>query len=176
MDAQTQRGFATASWLLAGIVVLCDWLGSNSEFFPAREEPMDPLEYLETVATPQASKALAATQAVPPAAGREQSMKRLFPELASLTPLQRETDHWPPSGEPQLVIIEDATGAGKTEAALMLAHRLLANGAGEGLFFALPTMATSNAMYNRLAEAYRRRVPRRRGDEPILPGPPGSGA
>ncbi len=51
---------------------------------------------------------------------------------------------------PTLAIMEDATGSGKTEAALMLASRMIANRKGDGLFFALPTMATSNAMLARV--------------------------
>ena len=47
---------------------------------------------------------------------------------------------------PLLAIIEDTTGSGKTEAALILAHRLMAEGRAHGLFFALPTMATADAM------------------------------
>ena len=58
--------------------------------------------------------------------------------------------------EPGLYIIEDATGAGKTEAALMLAHRLIAAGHAEGLYIALPTMATSDGMFERMATVYRR--------------------
>jgi CRISPR-associated endonuclease/helicase Cas3 len=46
-------------------------------------------------------------------------------------------------------LLEDVTGAGKTEAAMMLAHRLMAGGCGDGLFVGLPTMATANAMFGR---------------------------
>ena len=48
------------------------------------------------------------------------------------------------------------TGSGKTEAAILLAARLMAGGSASGLFFALPTMATANAMYDRLAQSYER--------------------
>jgi CRISPR-associated endonuclease/helicase Cas3 len=57
---------------------------------------------------------------------------------------------------PFLALVEDVTGGGKTEAALVLTHRLLAEGRAKGLYMALPTMATANAMFTRLAEAYRR--------------------
>ena len=60
-----------------------------------------------------------------------------------------------PSG-PALFVVEDLTGSGKTEAALILAHRLMVAGRAEGLYVALPTMATANAMFDRLAESYRR--------------------
>ena len=56
---------------------------------------------------------------------------------------------------PALFLIEDETGSGKTEGALMLAHRLMASKAADGLYVALPTMATSNAMFDRLAHSYR---------------------
>ncbi len=56
---------------------------------------------------------------------------------------------------PQLFILEDVTGAGKTEAALLLAHRLMSRGSANGIYFGLPTMATANAMYDRLGDSYR---------------------
>lgn len=55
---------------------------------------------------------------------------------------------------PQLFILEDVTSAGKTEAALILAHRLMSAGKAQGLFFGLPTMATVNAMYDRLIKTW----------------------
>jgi CRISPR-associated endonuclease/helicase Cas3 len=55
-----------------------------------------------------------------------------------------------------LFVLEDVTGAGKTEAAMTLVHRLLEHGQARGVYFGLPTMATSNAMYGRVADIYRR--------------------
>ena len=52
--------------------------------------------------------------------------------------------------------MEDVTGAGKTEAALMLTRRLMASGCPDGFFIALPTMATANTMYGRIAQSYAR--------------------
>ena len=45
-------------------------------------------------------------------------------------------------------------GSGKTEAALILAHRLMALGCADGFFFGLPTMATSDAMFDRVKNRY----------------------
>ncbi|ABX19973.1 hypothetical protein SARI_00019 [Salmonella enterica subsp. arizonae serovar 62:z4,z23:-] len=50
----------------------------------------------------------------------------------------------------QLFILEDVTGAGKTEAALILVHRLMAAGKAQGLYFGLPTMAVTPFKHNNL--------------------------
>src|SRR5271165_6142740 len=47
-------------------------------------------------------------------------------------------------------------GSGKTEAAIILAHRLMKNGSASGIYFALPTMATADALYARIAAIFRR--------------------
>src|SRR5690606_26506584 len=57
---------------------------------------------------------------------------------------------------PQIYLMEDVTGSGKTEAALTLTHRLMAHGVADGFFIGLPTMATANAMYGRIADVYRK--------------------
>ncbi|WP_238947405.1 hypothetical protein [Vandammella animalimorsus] len=55
-----------------------------------------------------------------------------------------------------MFVLEDVTGAGKTEAALMLTQRLMQAGRADGLYFALPSMATANQMYQRVGQVYRR--------------------
>ncbi|MDH4344158.1 MAG: CRISPR-associated helicase/endonuclease Cas3, partial [Nitrospira sp.] len=49
-----------------------------------------------------------------------------------------------------LFVLEELTGSGKTEAALTLAARLMAEGQGRGVYLALPTMATADAMFDRV--------------------------
>ena len=83
-------------------------------------------------------------------------MKSLFPHIDKPTPLQLFCEEVALPDGPTLFVIEDMTGAGKTEAAVSLAHRLLANGRARGVHVALPTMATANAMFGRLSASYRR--------------------
>ncbi len=71
------------------------------------------------------------------------------------TPLQQWAETIEIRG-PSIVVIEDLTGAGKTEAAIVAAHRLMRAGAADGLYWALPTMATADALYARLARSYGR--------------------
>ncbi|WP_295542259.1 CRISPR-associated helicase Cas3' [uncultured Thiohalocapsa sp.] len=138
------------SWWLAGVAVLCDWLGSNRELFPfvTREMPLD--AYWQDHALPAAACAIERS-GVLPTAGAQRSQLELFHYLNQPTPLQRLTTEIELHQAPQLLILEDVTGSGKTEAGITAAHRILASGGADGIYFGLPTMATSNAMHGRIA-------------------------
>ena len=75
---------------------------------------------------------------------------------AAPSPMQ----HWTATVElpdaPALFLIEDETGSGKTEATLMLVHRLMKARHASGFYIALRTMATANEMFDRLGAAHRR--------------------
>lgn len=142
------------SWLIAGLTVLADWLGSNHIYFPLVSEIYPLAEYWQKAQnqTQRALQQLSLPSAIQPF----NSYQTLFPFIEHLTPLQQkalQVDISAPG--PQLMVLEDVTGAGKTEAALILAHRLLSAGKGDSLYVGLPTMATSNAMYHRLSKAWR---------------------
>ena len=143
----------TVSWYLAGIAVLADWLGSNQEYFKYCSKPEELAAYWHKHALPSAKKAI---QSVPekPKKSQFQGLRNLFPFIQQPTPLQEYAINEPLNDKPQLFILEDVTGAGKTEAALILTHRLLSTGLADGLYVALPTMATANAMYQRLGKVY----------------------
>jgi CRISPR-associated endonuclease/helicase Cas3 len=80
----------------------------------------------------------------------------LFPTITKPRKLQRAIDDLPDAAVagPLLAVIEAPTGEGKTEAALALGQRLAACAGRDELFFALPTMATSNQMFQRLSRFY----------------------
>ncbi|MFZ5584670.1 MAG: CRISPR-associated helicase Cas3' [Thermodesulfobacteriota bacterium] len=143
-------GVLRASWLLAGLIVLCDWLASNERYFPYLSRPVSLAEYWpETLA--RARRVLGMTGLLPARPAPFAGLQGLFDHLSQPRPMQvfaaEEVELNP---GPALFILEDSTGSGKTEAALALAQRLLAQGEADGLFMALPTMATANAMYRRL--------------------------
>lgn len=149
------RASRELSWWLAGLAVLADWLGSNTRFFPYDDRPQ-PLADYWVRAQRQAAAALDASGVVAPASAAPLAFGTLFPQIAEASPLQRWAASVPLGSGPQIHLLEDVTGAGKTEAALMLSHRLLAGGNAGAFYVALPTMATANAMYARVAAAYRR--------------------
>ena len=151
-----QQDVARLGWHLAGLTTLADWVGSRQAWFPyvAAEAVTDPAEYFWSHALPRAAAALSASGLAAATPAPFEGLRRLFPGITLASPVQQwaETVTLPPG--PVLAVIEDVTGSGKTEAAVTLAHRLIASGQADGLFLGLPTMATANAMFGRLAESY----------------------
>lgn len=142
------------SWNIAGAVVLADWLASDAGRFAYCDDVQEESAYWETTLA-KAEKLVPFRAPLLPEPFT--NVSALFPYVKTATPLQAEAARIPiKSNEPKLFICEDATGAGKTEAALTLASRLMNAGCGSRLYFALPTMATSNAMYERALLASKR--------------------
>ncbi|WP_066336641.1 CRISPR-associated helicase/endonuclease Cas3 [Azohydromonas lata] len=142
------------SWWVAGLAVMADWIGSNAEVFTYCAEPAPSLDAYWERARRLAVLALDDSGVLPVESHGELSFDKLFPSIATPSPLQDWAAKMPLSDGPQIHILEDVTGAGKTEAAVMLVHRLMAAGAADGFFIGLPTMATANAMYGRIAHVY----------------------
>ncbi|MDQ1900585.1 CRISPR-associated helicase Cas3' [Paracoccus sp. WLY502] len=129
-------------WWLPGLIAAADWIGSNAEWFGAKPPVFAPADYLAMTRL-QAAEAVAKAGFAWPAP----STARLFD--FDLRPMQEACSAVALRDGPMLAVIEDETGAGKTEAALILAQRMMEAGKGRGLFFALPTMATADAMFLR---------------------------
>ena len=157
--ACTIESIQLASWWLSGLAVLSDWLGSNTEFFSYQSAKESLSTYWEK-AKHRAGEAVLKTELL----GNSPSVSLSLADLIDappgitpeLTPLQQAVSEWEISASPQIFILEDVTGAGKTEAAVLLAHRLMSASLGNSLYFALPTMATANTMYERMRTVYRK--------------------
>jgi CRISPR-associated endonuclease/helicase Cas3 len=142
-----------ASWVVAGFAVICDWLGSDKRYFPYKSDEISLAEYWKNYANPYAQKAISQSGVIPAKPGRLKTTAKWFGFPPS--PLQEYAESISPLvHEPVLYIVEDLTGSGKTETALQLAHRIITAGNADGIMVALPTMATSDAMYERLAGQY----------------------
>lgn len=172
MDAMVlhrQRSSANFfSFIISGLIILSDWTASATTNFPFASEG-DGSEYSAVPCFEGLSEyfshalelahAAVLRQGLVPA---EPSMvsdpwNELFPALSrqyAPSLLQQAILDMDLQQEPGLYIIEDLTGSGKTEAALMLFARLQQPGS-DGFYFALPTMATSNGMYDRIRDMYR---------------------
>ncbi len=149
-------GLARASWGLAGLAVLADWIGSNQRWFPYDGNRGDPDRYWQDRAMPQAEIAVRAAGLGLAIPAPPLDLSTLAGRPLTPSPIQSWAETVPLPAGPILALIEDVTGGGKTEAALLLAQRLVAAGRARGVHVALPTMATATAMYRRLGVAYRR--------------------
>lgn len=140
------RDLKRLSWWLSGLITTADWIGSNTQWFePTRAGP-SVAEYLKMARQKAHVAVKEAGLTVPALSGVS-----VF-DWPNLRPMQAACQSVALQDGPVLALIEDETGAGKTEAALMLAQRMLEGKKGSGLFFALPTMATADAMFARVSK------------------------
>jgi CRISPR-associated endonuclease/helicase Cas3 len=153
--------------LLSAIVIMSDWIASNSDFFPLMPSVEDIEELRVRADTAWSSLSLpAAWHAVKNNSDDQELLHRRFdslPENATLRPSQVEALHAALGlDESGLLIIEAPMGNGKTEASLLCAEVLAAKTGAGGIAYLLPTMATSNAMFGRV-EKWLEHVPDTRG-------------
>ncbi len=136
------------SWVLSGLVVAADWIGSNEEWFKPQLDQIKPKKYWKK-SHECAVQAVKKAGLDPVLADISKNGKQLV-GLNNLRPMQLAVETATLPDEPFLAFMEDSTGSGKTEAAIILAHRMLMDKKANGLYFALPTMATANAMFSRM--------------------------
>lgn len=127
-------------WLLAGLISVADWMGSNEDFFPADRGLGDEASAIRAAETLERMRWGGGRM-------RSNSFAALFGDRPPY-PLQ-EAIH-DQAQQPGLYIVEGPMGCGKTEAALWAAHRLHESEANAGLYFALPTQVTSNRIHQRV--------------------------
>jgi len=136
------------SWDLAGLTCLADWIASNSETFPYVGFDGFVCDDYISESTDIASK-IPNAMLIFSSAVKDSSFKEMF-GFDTPTPLQKSCDT-ALIGSSGIYFMEDSTGAGKTEAALRLAQKIiLYSGIDGGVFFALPSKATSNSIYKRI--------------------------
>lgn len=139
--------------LLAGVTSFADWIGSNEEFFPfgTPEDCEDPAAWFKIRRETNAENALnkIGWLARLPLADTARAFDAVFG--FSPRPLQQAmVDALAAVDLPAILLVEAPMGEGKTEAALY-AHLELQRRLGHrGLYVALPTKATGNAMFRRV--------------------------
>jgi CRISPR-associated endonuclease/helicase Cas3 len=132
-------------WLLAGLISIADWIGSNETWFSpehglrpdsARLQARDALHQIgwpgSRLRQTEFSAAFATETETP----------------FQANPLQQAVAE--ASSAPGVLIVEGPMGCGKTEAALFAAQGLIASRQQHGIYFALPTQVTSNRIHKRI--------------------------
>lgn len=139
--------------LLTGILIMADWIASNTGYFPLipDEASADDID-LEKRAAFGLRKI-----AFPEIWHSEHTFfsQSLFRQSFSFAPRTMQSEFLRIISEcekPGLFILEAPMGCGKTEAALMGADILAAKTERNGIFFGLPSQATANGLAPRMAE------------------------
>jgi len=147
--------------VLAGLTSVADWIASNEEHF-SYEVQHDVEAHFDYAG----AKALEALKKLgwtgwQPASSPIITINQLFPFITAIRPLQQESLNLSETitHQPGLVIIEAPMGEGKTEAAIYLTDSWMTNLKQRGCYFALPTMATSDQMFGRVANYINERYP-----------------
>ena len=149
-DAGAAQSRAALIPLLTGLICLADWCASDETFIsraPLDLLSVDPDEYFRQRAA-QALELIPTTIGVP--VRPRGTFAHVFPGFRPNRDVQRWAVDKGKHG-PGLTVITVPMGEGKTETALWM-HS--ASEVDDGLVFALPTMATSDAMFTRIQAFY----------------------
>ncbi|MCB9944573.1 MAG: CRISPR-associated helicase Cas3' [Geminicoccaceae bacterium] len=150
IEAPALPGAPAFQHLFAGLLMLADWIGSNSAWF----------RFSETGDPPRPAFAKARAETVlrdigfltPPVPTPLVDFSLQF-AVPSPRPAQAAIDGLDlPDGSGSVVLIESETGSGKTEAALRWASRLMAAGRVDGCYFAVPLRSAAVQLHGRMQE------------------------
>lgn len=137
--------------LLTGLLIMADWLASNTRYFP-----LIPVESLgeEEWYPERIDRAWENIRLTDPWIGQYQAMgEDGFYERFGFAPRAIQTavlDVVSNMEKPGILILEAQMGVGKTEAALAAAEVFSARFGEGGIYFGLPTQATANGIFPRL--------------------------
>lgn len=133
-----------------GLLIMADWIASNSDYFPLigidEEKPLDPKSRFQNGMGRW-------TKDSPIQMGSCPEENRLFNDRFGFAPREFQAivyETVESIEKPGIMILEAPMGLGKTEAALAAAELLMTKTGSSGLFFGLPTQATSNSMFTRV--------------------------
>nr|WP_274619212.1 CRISPR-associated helicase Cas3' [Bifidobacterium amazonense] len=143
--------------LLTALVIIADWIASDSRLCSLNESPADEHRFDPRRRAARAWRMLALPEpwrASMPTMSADELFSRQFDiPHAKLRPVQQEAVRMSKNmTEPGLMIIEANMGEGKTEAALLSAEIIAAKFHCGGIYYALPTQATVNAMFTRVLD------------------------
>jgi len=144
---------------LSGLLIVSDWIASTEAYFPLLSLEDDGARLLAPEAHAlRVATGLSRLEIPAPWRPRDEgadpdallTSRFDLPEGSRATDVQARTLRAARSmGLPGLLIVQESTGGGKTEAALMAAEVLAARTHRSGILFALPTQATTDAMFSR---------------------------
>lgn len=142
-----------AQAMLLGLLTMADWIASNTYFFPLKEIFDDSNIDMDKRCEHGFTKWRYSNQSDMWLPEIYVDCKGLFKERFGFEPRDVQSifaQTISDAKNPGLVILEAPMGLGKTEAALVGAEELAVKSGRSGLFFGLPTQATSNGIFPRI--------------------------
>lgn len=144
----------TAQVLLTGLLIMSDWLASGTEYFPLLKRMgrvISEEELHKRAEKAWACLGLPCTEIFSADCPMEELFRKRFGRPPR--PLQEcAAEKAAEVCNPGLFIIEAPMGEGKTEAALVAAEIIAQRTCMGGIYFALPTQATSDGIFPRIIE------------------------
>jgi CRISPR-associated endonuclease/helicase Cas3 len=142
----------------AGLVMLADWLGSDSKVFPfSADADGDRMAFARNAANGFARQSWLSIDSSRRAdKGHEPAFTRIAESGLIPSPVQQTMLDLPVDEGGSITALESETGSGKTEAALARFIALFSAGAVDGMYFALPTRTAATQMYDRILAAMKR--------------------
>ena len=157
-DGSELPNAAAFSHAFAGLVMLADWMGSDTRFFPfSDKDDSDRMSFARSRAG-EVIAAMALDFPVGSRADREgrNSFARIAPTGYIARSAQTAMLQLPLDRNGSITILEAETGSGKTEAVLARFVSLFGAGLVDGLYFALPTRSAATQMHERVHKAAQR--------------------
>ena len=138
--------------ILSGLLIMADWISSNENYFPLI--PIDQIEVeSERLEEGYEKWKNDRTEAWNPKPYSEGIYKGRFPFIKKPKDAQKKiSEAISNTDEPGIFIIEAPMGMGKTETALIAVEDLAQKTNRTGMFFGLPTQATSNGIFSRVRD------------------------
>ena len=137
--------------IYSGLLILADWIASNEKYFPLI--PID--DFCGSKNRIEEGFIYWQNDKANPWDPKPCDTSKMFEERFNFKPRKDQeilTDLVKKIKEPGILIYEATTGSGKTEAALIAAEIMAEKSHRSGLFFALPSQATSNGIFLRMKE------------------------
>ena len=141
-----------AQVIYSGLLIMADWISSNSTYFPLIDIST---ERITDVFARYRNGINSWGEHFPLQVHSYPAMNDLFIHRFGFEPRDFQRVVYRTISQinnPGIVILEAPMGIGKTEAALVAAEIIAAKTGSSGLFFGLPTQATSNGMFGRVHE------------------------
>lgn len=153
-----------AQVLLQGLLIMADWIASNEEYFPLFPIDKEEEEYQEERLEYGWTRW---TRTYPWVSECEGDIEEQYGKRFGFHPRQIQrafSEAINKAKKPGIIIMEAPMGVGKTEAALLGVEQMAEKGKSSGMFFGLPTQATSDGIFSRIEE-WVEKIARDTGDD-----------